>query len=97
MTTRMSKIEVEAVTAERLRARATARGVTVPQLLADRVPEEEALFRGSAGETPTARSRRAAAGERARWLAEAEASARRLRDDPRSEKEQAFRRSPVRR
>jgi hypothetical protein len=84
----MSTIEVEAATAERLKARAAARGVTVPELLADLVPAEDGApaseVRNGAAPGRTL-APRLLPGGRARWLAEAEEAARRLRDDPREQ------------
>lgn len=87
MAQRMSTIEVEAATAERLKARAAARGVTVPELLADLVPEDEEPASEARNGTGPGRALppRLPPGERARWLAEAEEAARRLKDDPREE------------
>jgi hypothetical protein len=86
MAQKMATLEIEAATAERLKARAAARGVTVPELLADLVPEEEPVSEVRNG---TGRARtlppRLPPGERARWLANAEEAARRLKDDPREQ------------
>ena len=76
-------IEVEAAMPELLKARAAARGVTVPELLADLVLEEDGAPASEVrnGTVPP----RLPPGGRARWLAEAEEAARRLKDDPREQ------------
>jgi len=82
----MAMIEIGAATVERLKARAAARGVTVPELLADLVSEEEPASEARNGTGPgRALPPRLPPGERARWLAKSEEAARRLKDDPREQ------------